>query len=204
MAAAPRGGAAAAQSKSLGRLRRLVDRQPGPVDSVASLIRVRVCHLLEHGILCSPGPGGRRRYIGDVEGSIPLPCTPRDGALSRARPGACRGRARRGSAPSSRRRVRRAYGLAPSSTRRALSRQAYCGEEVRRARERRRGALRMRAVRKCTTRANGEEARSEREQLADRMEACAGGARSLVLLVVGCSETGGRRTNNAAEPTRRE
>jgi len=46
VAAAPRGGAAAAQSKSLGRLRRLVDRQPGPVDSVASLIRVRVCHLL--------------------------------------------------------------------------------------------------------------------------------------------------------------
>ena len=46
VAAAPRGGAAAAQSKSLGRLRRLIDRQPGPVDSVASLIRVRVCHLL--------------------------------------------------------------------------------------------------------------------------------------------------------------
>ena len=46
VAAAPRGGAAAAQSKSLGRLRQLVDRQPGPIDSVASLIRVRVCHLL--------------------------------------------------------------------------------------------------------------------------------------------------------------
>ena len=47
VAAAPRGGAAAAQNKSLGRLRRLIDRQPGPVDSVASLIRVRVCHLLK-------------------------------------------------------------------------------------------------------------------------------------------------------------
>ena len=46
LAAAPRGGAAAAQSKSPGRLRRLIDRQPGHVDSVASLIRVRVCHLL--------------------------------------------------------------------------------------------------------------------------------------------------------------
>ena len=44
VAAAPRGGAAAAQSKSLGRLRRLVDRQPGPVDSVASLIRVCVTY----------------------------------------------------------------------------------------------------------------------------------------------------------------
>ena len=45
VAAAPRGGAAAAQSKSLGRLRRrLVDQQPGPVDSVASLIRVCVTY----------------------------------------------------------------------------------------------------------------------------------------------------------------
>ena len=51
-------------------------------------------------MLCSPGPGGRRRYIGDVEGSIPLPSTPRGGAVSRARPGACRGRAPRASAQS--------------------------------------------------------------------------------------------------------
>ena len=84
VAAAPRGGAAAAQSISLGRLRRLVDRQPGPVDSVASLIRVCVT-CQEHGLLCSPGPGGRRRSIGDVEGSIPLPDTPeRWGPFTRA------------------------------------------------------------------------------------------------------------------------
>jgi len=45
VAAAPRGGAAAAQIKSLGRLRRLVDDSPGP--SIRSLLSFAcVCHLL--------------------------------------------------------------------------------------------------------------------------------------------------------------
>ena len=44
---------------------------PGLVDSVASLLRVYVISS-ENGIVFSPGPGGRRQYIGDVEGSILL------------------------------------------------------------------------------------------------------------------------------------
>ena len=53
---------------------------PGPVDSVASLLRVCVISS-EHRIVFSPGPGDRRRYIGDVEGSIP-PQGPRWGSRS--------------------------------------------------------------------------------------------------------------------------
>ena len=52
---------------------------PWPVGSVASLLRVCVTSS-ENGVVFSPGPGGRRRYICGVEGSIPLPGPPRWGS----------------------------------------------------------------------------------------------------------------------------
>ena len=84
---------------------------PGPVDSVAFLLRVCVTSS-EHGIVFSPGPGGRRRYIGDVEDSIPLPGPPRWGSRP---PRALRGIGLRRSRPARAVRCKRAVAAAAAA-----------------------------------------------------------------------------------------
>ena len=84
---------------------------PGPVDSVASLLRVCVTSS-EYGNVFSPGPGGRRRYIGDIEGSIPLPGPPRWGSRP---PRALRGIGLRRSRPARAVRCKRAVAAAAAA-----------------------------------------------------------------------------------------
>ena len=156
VAAAPRG-AGRSRAKNIARPAAAAGRSTARARRFGRLSHSRVCHLLRAWATLFarawwPSPMYRRRWWFDSPSGYP----PRGGALSRARPGACRGRAPRASLSAAAARARAGGAVGGGRT----------GAHARRAH--RPGALRRRCHRRHRTNRSAVARRRRRERHASR------------------------------------